>query len=106
MRTAHVPVKILRFQVEREHIREDGVHGAGNIFGDRTGEIGRGCQWSIASLPKLCRFCRSISTHIILLAWAGVADRWPIVVGLDRYSCTALDDIGIPHRARAIPRRR
>src|SRR3954466_7426608 len=106
MRTAHVPVKILRFQVERENIREDGVHGAGNIFGGRTGEIGRGCQWSIASLPKLCRFCRSISTPIILLAGAGVAARWASGGGLGRYSCSALDDIGIPRRARAIPRRR
>src|SRR4051812_43619749 len=105
MRTAHVPVEILRFQVEREHIRENRVHGAGNVFGGGTGEIARCCQWSIASLPKLCRFCRSISTHMIFLTWAGVPDRWPIVVGFDRYSCPAFDDIGISHRGRAIPRR-
>src|ERR1700737_641992 len=67
MPTAHVPVEIFRFQVESEHIRENGVHGAGNVFGGRTCEIGRCCQWSIASLPKLCRFCRTISAHIIFL---------------------------------------
>src|SRR6202011_1804859 len=63
--TADVPVEILGFQVEREHVRENGVHGAGNVFSGRTCQISRCCQWSIASLPKLCSLCRTIFTHII-----------------------------------------
>src|SRR6267143_7035624 len=55
--TAHVPVEILGLQIEREHVRQNCVHGAANIFGGRTCEIGRCCQWSVASLPKLCGSC-------------------------------------------------
>src|SRR5438477_9481257 len=52
MPAAHVPVEIFRFQVERKHVREDGVHRAGNVFGGRTCEISRCDQSSVASLPK------------------------------------------------------
>jgi hypothetical protein len=65
MRATHVPVEIFRLQVEREHVRQNGVHGTGNVLGGGTCEIGRCGQWSIASLSKLCRFCGTISTHII-----------------------------------------
>src|SRR5260370_39122647 len=65
MRTAHVPVEIFRLQVEREHVRQNSVHGASNILGGGTCEIGRCGQWSITSLSKLCRFCGTISRHII-----------------------------------------
>src|SRR6266404_2845957 len=82
VRTAHVPVEIFGFQVKGEHVGENGVHGAGNVFGGRTCEISRCCQWSVASLPKLCNFCRTISTHIIfplcgfVFVWFGA--RWAI----------------------------
>src|SRR6266436_6429329 len=65
MRATHVPVEIFRLQVECEHVRQNGVHGTGNVLGGGTCEIGRCGQWSIASLSKLCRFCGTISTHII-----------------------------------------
>src|SRR5437762_12090538 len=65
VRAAHVPMEILGFQVEREHVRENGVHGAGYVPGRRTCEIGWCCQRSIASLPKLCSLCRTILTHLI-----------------------------------------
>jgi len=31
VRPAQMPVEVLRLQVEREHIRKQGVHGSGNI---------------------------------------------------------------------------
>ena len=34
-----------------------------------------------------------------------IPDRWPIVVGLNWYSNSTIDDVGIPKWARAIPRR-
>src|SRR5437762_4517948 len=67
VRAAHVPMEILGFQVEREHVRENGIHGAGNVLGRRTCEIGWCCQQSIASLPKLGSLCRTILTHLIPL---------------------------------------
>src|SRR5438094_3735345 len=67
MWTAHVPVEVFRFQVEREHVRQNGVHCSGNVLGGGTCQIGPGCQWSIASLAKLCSFCRIISLHIVVL---------------------------------------
>jgi hypothetical protein len=30
-RPAHLPVEVLGLQVEREHVRQDGVHGSGDI---------------------------------------------------------------------------
>src|SRR5438132_4385676 len=57
MLAAHVPVEIFRFQVDRKHVRQDSIHGAGNIFAGRTHQVGRCGQWSITSLPKLSRFC-------------------------------------------------
>src|SRR5438093_1968255 len=36
MWTAHMPVEIFGLQVEREHISENGIHGAAYVFGGRT----------------------------------------------------------------------
>ena len=33
VRPAHVPVEVLGLQVEREHVRQDGVHRAGDVAG-------------------------------------------------------------------------
>ena len=46
-------VEIFGFQVEREYVGQNGVHGRRDVFGGRTREIGRSCQWSLTSLPKL-----------------------------------------------------
>src|SRR6266481_2738677 len=65
MRAAQVPVEVFGFQVKREYVRQNGVHGAGYVPGGGTCKIGRCGQRSIASLSKLCRFCGTIFTHII-----------------------------------------
>jgi len=36
---------------------------------------------------------------VIFLAWAGVADRWPVVVGFNGYSDSAVDYVGVLYRA-------
>src|SRR5262249_15875212 len=39
-----VPVEVLGFQVQREHIRQDGVHRPADVLGRRPGQIGWGDQ--------------------------------------------------------------
>src|SRR5436190_20844621 len=53
VRTAHVPVKIFGFHIEREHVGQNSVHGPRDVFGGRTCEISRCRQWSSAFVQKL-----------------------------------------------------
>src|SRR6266567_6945331 len=66
MRAAHVPVKILGFHVEREHIRENGIHSACYVFGGRMRQIRSRCERCVASLRKLQSFFRIRLVHCIL----------------------------------------
>jgi hypothetical protein len=52
MRPAYVPVKIFGLHVEREHIRENGIHRAAYVFGGGTCEISWRFQRSFASPQK------------------------------------------------------
>ena len=52
MRATHVPVEVFGLHVEREHIRQDGVHRRGDVFGRRSREIGSCLQWGFASVKK------------------------------------------------------
>jgi hypothetical protein len=42
MRAAHVPVEILRLDVQREHVRQDAVHRRGDVFRRDQFQVGRG----------------------------------------------------------------
>jgi hypothetical protein len=44
MRSAHVPVEVLGFQIHGEYIREDGIHRVLDLVGCLLGKIARGAQ--------------------------------------------------------------
>jgi hypothetical protein len=53
MWSAHMPVEIFRFDIEREHVREDRVHRSGDILGRGRGKIGSSCQGRAAPVKKI-----------------------------------------------------
>jgi len=52
MRTAHVPVEIFRFHVEREYIRQDAVHRGSDVLRRRSCEVSSCLQWGVTSVKK------------------------------------------------------
>ena len=48
MRTGHVPMEVLRFQIKREHVREDHVERAGDIQHGGRLQVGRRAKRSDA----------------------------------------------------------
>ena len=56
MRPAHVPVKVLGLQIERKDVRQDGVHGPGNVLGRVGFQVGRGGQRGLAPHHEVLLF--------------------------------------------------
>jgi len=52
VRAAHVPVKIFRFQIEREHIRQNLIHRSRDVLGCGPCEISPRREWSVASVDE------------------------------------------------------
>jgi hypothetical protein len=44
MRPADVPVEVLGLEIERKAVRQDRVHGLGNLAHRLVGQVGRGVQ--------------------------------------------------------------
>jgi hypothetical protein len=49
VRAAHVPVEILGFQIKREYVRQNGIHGTGDVLGRSGFQVGGRSQWSAQS---------------------------------------------------------
>src|SRR3569833_3155301 len=62
MRAAHVPMEILRLQVESEHIGENRIHAATDVRGGFGAKIGWRHQWGFAPLLEFSLF-RIFQSH-------------------------------------------
>src|SRR4029453_16626761 len=67
VRTTHVPVEIFGFQVEREHVSENGIHCSCDIPGRRSREIGRSFQRRVTPVQKFYGFFRVSFLHYLIL---------------------------------------
>ena len=72
MRAAHVPVEILRLDVEREHVGDDGVQRRGHVSGCGRFEIGPCRQRSFAPLLEFFGFLRCEGGHCFLSVRLGM----------------------------------
>ena len=59
----HVPVEIFRLHVEREHIGQNGVHGAAYIFSGRSRQVRSRSERCVASLRELQSLFRIRFVH-------------------------------------------
>ena len=63
VRTTHVPVEIFGFQVEREHVSQNGVHRRCDVPGRRSCEIGRSFKWRVTPMQEFYGFSRVSFFH-------------------------------------------
>jgi hypothetical protein len=63
VRATHVPVEIFGFQIEREHVGQNGVHCRCDVPGRRSCEVGRSFQRRVTPLQKFYGFSRGSFFH-------------------------------------------
>jgi hypothetical protein len=63
VRTAHVPVEIFGFQIEREHVSQNGIHRRCDVPGRRGCEIGWSFQWRVTPVQKFYSLSRVSFFH-------------------------------------------
>src|SRR5215472_4000237 len=59
---AHMPVKILRFQIQRENVSKDCIHRARDLLRRFGRKVGSCFEWCVAPVKKLC-FSRIRFSH-------------------------------------------
>jgi hypothetical protein len=63
VRAAHVPVKVLGLQIERKHVRHDGVHGSRDVLGRSCLPIGRRDERRLPHLLQVLHFAHAWLLH-------------------------------------------